>query len=64
MIYFTSDLHLGHESVIRMQNRKLPKATGIICKRKKLENRKDKESAENSERDLMPFFYVDFNFDY
>ena len=21
MIYFTSDLHLGHEAVIRMQNR-------------------------------------------
>jgi calcineurin-like phosphoesterase family protein len=21
MVYFTSDLHLGHESVIRMQNR-------------------------------------------
>lgn len=26
MIYFTSDLHLGHEAVIRMQNRSFANA--------------------------------------
>lgn len=31
MIYFTSDLHLGHESVIRMQNRPFANADEMNC---------------------------------
>lgn len=29
MIWFTADLHLGHEAIIRMQERNIMKKTGM-----------------------------------